>query len=260
MVQGQKAYTRGVLAKIPGRDALLARIRTECSSRQGKQRAADAGGRYFYEKMLSAEIVARLYVRDGDRAGEGAGGSGEVSGPGGSAQCDQLLRAVWNGGMVAVGVSPADRRTLSSTSSMSIRARNRRKRSIARFGAIPWRSDNRSFFYNRMQKLGPGKSLTEQEQKSIDYLHVVGNRWTRSRGSRIRPFAAGGDRAEGYSVCGDMPESQWALAVSPWSAKRGDNVSRRRWTRWARRTPWEKSATMRASDRISPCRETIFIC
>ena len=44
----------------------------------------------------------------------------------------------------------------------------------ALFGEIQWRPDNHSFFYNRLQKLSPGQPSTEEEEKSVDYLHVAG--------------------------------------------------------------------------------------
>src|ERR1039458_4053381 len=52
--KAQDAYTRGVLAKIPGRDALLARIQELDRSTPAVVSAIIAmpGGRYFYQKTL----------------------------------------------------------------------------------------------------------------------------------------------------------------------------------------------------------------
>src|ERR1700761_3530954 len=59
--KAENAYTRGILAKIPGRDALLARIRELDASTPAKVSDVNRipGGRYFYEKMLPNEIVSR---------------------------------------------------------------------------------------------------------------------------------------------------------------------------------------------------------
>ena len=45
----------------------------------------------------------------------------------------------------------------------------------AQFGAVYWLPDNRSFFYNRLQKLGPDAPRTSYYLNSKDYLHHVGD-------------------------------------------------------------------------------------
>ena len=60
--KGQNDYTRAVLGRIPGRASLLARIKT--LDEGAPARVTDArrlpGDRYFYQKRLAAEDVARL--------------------------------------------------------------------------------------------------------------------------------------------------------------------------------------------------------
>ena len=100
--KGQNAYARGVLAKIPGRDALLARIRELDASTPAKVRNVNQlpGERYFYEKMLSTEIISRLYIRDGlnGQAGKGGGAGGALAAESavvdffGSVQGEQVAR------------------------------------------------------------------------------------------------------------------------------------------------------------------------
>src|SRR5690349_8959169 len=43
-----------------------------------------------------------------------------------------------------------------------------------RIGAGAWLPDNKSFVYNRLQKLEPSTPSTEQFQKSRVYLHILG--------------------------------------------------------------------------------------
>jgi prolyl oligopeptidase len=176
--KGQNAYSRAVLAKIPGRDALLARIRELDQSTPARvsdvHRMPD--GRYFYQKMLANEIVARLYVRDGlDGQERVLLDPSKFPAPSGSHNAISYYAPSNDGKMVAVGVSAGG----SENATIHIlNADNGQESSEtidrARFGAIQWRPDNHSFFYNREQKLAPGQPLTESEEKSVDYLHIVG--------------------------------------------------------------------------------------
>src|ERR1700693_1508512 len=67
--KAQNDYTRGVLARIPGRDELLKRIRQLDEATAGRvydfRRLPDE--RYFYQKVLSSENVAKIYTRNGLR-------------------------------------------------------------------------------------------------------------------------------------------------------------------------------------------------
>ena len=176
--KAQNAYTRGVLAKIPGRDPLLARIRELDQSTPAKVHDVNLipGGRYFYQKMLANEIVSRLYVRDGlDGQERVLLDPAKYPAPAGSHNAISYYTPSWDGKMVAVGVSAGG----SENAIIHILEADTGKElpetiDRARFGAIAWRPDNRSFFYNRLQKLAAGQPLTDYEQKSIDYLHVIG--------------------------------------------------------------------------------------
>ena len=172
-------------------------------------------GRYFYEKMLSTEIVARLYVRDGLTGQEKVLlDPAKYPAPPGAHNAISYYTPSWNGGMVAVGVSAGG----SENAVIHILDVDTGKESPetidrARFGAITWRSDNRSFFYNRLQKLAPGQPLTDEEQKSIDYLHVVGTDVDKDIavlgfGLSPRVEIAPTD----LPFVATMPDSPWALA------------------------------------------------
>ena len=176
--KGQNAYTRAVLAKIPGRDALLARIKELDESTPS--RVSDVrripGGRYFYQKRLASENVAKLYVRDGLEGQEKLLlDPAKYPVPKGSHNAISYYAPSWDGTMVAVGVSPGGSEN-AVIHILNVDTGQESSETIdrARFGAIQWRPDNRSFFYNRLQKLSPGQPATEEEEKSIDYLHVAG--------------------------------------------------------------------------------------
>ncbi|HUN86167.1 MAG TPA: prolyl oligopeptidase family serine peptidase [Terracidiphilus sp.] len=176
--KGQNAYTRGVLAKIPGRDALLARIRELDRSTPAKVSNVNIvpGGRYFYEKMLASEIVPRLYVRDGlDGTERVLLDPSKYPAPAGSHNAISYYSPSLDGKMVAVGVSAGGSEN-AIIHILDVGTGKELPETIdrARFGAIAWLPDNHSFFYNRLQKLAPGQPLTDEEQKSVDYLHVIG--------------------------------------------------------------------------------------
>src|SRR5260370_40848683 len=58
--KGQNDYTRAVLGRIPGRAALLARIKTldECGPARSTDLRRLPGDRYFYQKRLASRDVA----------------------------------------------------------------------------------------------------------------------------------------------------------------------------------------------------------
>lgn len=174
----QNAYTRGALAKIPGRAALLARIQELDNS--APARVSDVrevpGGRYFYQKRLASEIVARLCVRDGlDGKERVLLDPAKYPAASGSHNAISYYAVSYDGKWAAVGVSAGGSENAvihivsADTGQESPETIDR-----ARFGAIEWLPDNRSFFYNQLQKLAPGEPGTAEEEKSVDYLHVVG--------------------------------------------------------------------------------------
>ena len=65
--KGQNEYTRAVLASIPGRAELLARIKTldEAAPASVSDLRRLPSGRLFYQKRLASEDVAKLYTRAG---------------------------------------------------------------------------------------------------------------------------------------------------------------------------------------------------
>ncbi len=216
--KAQNDYTRGVLDKIPGRDALLKRIQELDQSTPAKVTDVNRvpGGRYFYEKMLANEIVPKLYVRDGlDGQERLLLDPAKYPAPAGSHNSISYYAPSWDGKMVAVGVSAGGSEN-AIIHILEVDSGKELPETIdrARFGGIGWRTDNRSFFYNRLQKLAPGQPLTDEEEKSIDYLHVVGTDVDKD----VPVFGFGlSSRAE--LVATDLPfvfttvNSRWAIGV-----------------------------------------------
>lgn len=177
-MKSQAVYTRSILDNIPGRRDVLRRL-TELSdalpSRVSSIRRLP-GGQYMYLKTNAGEHLASLYVRRGltgpetrlvDPARYPAADGQTVS--------ISYFEPSWNGRLVAVGLAAGgsenvvihivDAETGRETGETIDRAR---------YGGIAWLPDNRAFFYTRLQALPPDAPVTERQQKSRVYRHVVG--------------------------------------------------------------------------------------
>ena len=177
----QNQYTRAVLAEIPGREKLLERVRQLDQSVARVRVTRLPGDRYLVLKRLPADNVAKLYLRDGldgqDKLlvdPEKVALAPADRGKGKNAilyfapSDDDRYVAV----CIAPGGSELDTeihvlRTASGEETGDV--------ILHAWGAQPsWLPGNRSFVYDRLQKLPPGAPVTEIEQKTRAYLHVLG--------------------------------------------------------------------------------------
>ena len=176
--KGQNDYTRGVLARISGRATLLERIKT--LDEGAPARITDLrrlpGDRYFYQKRLASEDVAKLYVRDGLKSDERLlVDPTKFATPGGPHYVISYYAPSFDGKYVAAGVSAAgsedavlrvfDTSTAKETGDVIDRAQ---------FGSPAWMPDGRSLLYNRLQQLTPTSAPTDRYLNSRTYLHVLG--------------------------------------------------------------------------------------
>jgi len=176
--KGQNDYTRSVLARIPGRSALLERIKVldEAAPARVVDLRRLPGDRYFYQKRLASEDVAKLYFRQGLNGNEKllvdpttfqtAGGPHYVI---------SYYAPSFDGEYVAAGISAAgsedavlrvyDTDTGRETGDVVDRAQ---------FGNPSWLPDGHAFVYNRLQKLTAQSAPTDRYLNSHAYLHVLG--------------------------------------------------------------------------------------
>jgi prolyl oligopeptidase len=177
-LKSQADYTRSQLDRIPGRAQMLDDIKKYVNAVPATVRDVNRtfGGRYFYLKTLSGQSLAKLYVRQGIDGKEALlVDTDQFVGPKGEPAAINSYAPSNDGRFVAYTVSQGG----AEIGSVRIRDVDSGKDSgevIDRIwdGGISWRPDNQSFFYNRMQKLGPQTSQLELEQKSKVYLHIVG--------------------------------------------------------------------------------------
>ncbi|MDB4871800.1 MAG: hypothetical protein JWL97_2804 [Gemmatimonadales bacterium] len=176
--KGQNDYTRSVLARIPGRDDLLKRIRQldeGAIARVYDIRRLPAE-RYFYQKRLASEDMAKLYVRDGLGGPEKVVADPVKITPSGSPSFVlNYYTPSFDGSRIAYGASPGGSED-AVIHVVDVATGRESTETIDRgwFGSPSWLPDNRSFFHNRMQKMQPGMPGTERELKSKVYLHVLG--------------------------------------------------------------------------------------
>ena len=171
-------YTRRVLAGIPGRERLLARVRE--LDQAAPFRVSDvqrfAGGKYFYEKQLASESVSKLYMRDGlGKAEKLLIDPAKFIREAGTHYSLTYYVPSLDARYVAYGISlsgseDAVIHILDLTTGKDF------SEAIERswYGGICWMPDNQSFTHIQFQPMKPGMDPTERRLKSRVLLHRVG--------------------------------------------------------------------------------------
>jgi prolyl oligopeptidase len=173
-MKAQNDYTRAILDRIPGREKLRARIAELDHAGVRVYGLQSFGGKWFYLKLTPSDDNAKLYFRDAASRNERLLVDAEALTANGVHYSIDYFSAAPNGKLVAVGISPGGSenstlRVLDVASGHEVGPRIDR----AQFGAVSWLPDNRSFFYNRLQKLAPAAPRTDRYLNSRDYLHHV---------------------------------------------------------------------------------------
>jgi prolyl oligopeptidase len=213
--KAQNEYTAGVLAAIPNRDAVLARLKVldEGAAARVFDVRRVPGGRYFYQKRLANEDVAKVYVR------EGLGGAEKLlvdptkfMTAGGPHYVISYYTPSLDGKYLAAGLSPAgsedavlrviDSKTGNETGDVIDRAQ---------FGAVSWLPDSGSFVYNRLQKLTASSGPNDRYLNSRTYLHILGNDPEKDRA--VFSAETPGVKAEptDIPVVGVFPDSRYVV-------------------------------------------------
>jgi len=174
-MKAQNDYTRAVLAKIPGRDQLLDRIKALDNAGSVVSGLQVWGGRYFYFKTEPGSDNRKLYTRENVTAGERLLVDPEkLTTPDGKHYSIDYFQPSIDGKYVAYGISPGGSEdsvlhvSESSTGKVLSDTIDR-----AQFGQPNWLPDG-SFFYTRTQKLAPDAPPTAKYQKLRAYHHVLG--------------------------------------------------------------------------------------
>jgi prolyl oligopeptidase len=175
-LKGEDDYTRATLKSIPGREKFLARVKALDTASTRVRDTQIWGGKTFYLKADPGADNVKLYVIDQAGAKERLLLDPELLTKDGVHSSIDYYQPSLDGTLVAYGISAGG----SENSAIHILETASGKvlpDSIdrARFGAVAWLPDNKSFFYNRLQKLTPDMPQTAFEQRSRAYVHQLGD-------------------------------------------------------------------------------------
>jgi prolyl oligopeptidase len=174
----QNAHTHAVLSAIPGRPALLGRIKQFDES--GPARVFDVqryqGNRYFYQKRLPEENVSKLYERVGLKGPEllRLDPDKYVTKPNEHYSLTYYAPSL-DGSFIAYGVSPSGSED-AVIHVLNLKTAKETGETIDRSwcGGISWLPKGNAFLHIRFQKLSLGADPTERRLKSRVFLHTVG--------------------------------------------------------------------------------------
>jgi prolyl oligopeptidase len=175
-LKAENGYTRAVLAKIPGRAALAARIKALDDAGPAVSSVQWADGRYFYFKTDPGSDNRRLFVRNRLDAPERLLLDTEKQSTKEKHYSIDYFTPSLDGQYVAAGVSSGG----SENSVLEVIATDTGKElpdriDRAEFGGVSWRKDGRSFYYTRLAKLAPDAPPTDKYLKSRVFLHTLGS-------------------------------------------------------------------------------------
>ena len=177
--KSQADYSRGMLDRIPGRDAIFEDVKKYVdavpASVGGVTRLP--GDQYFYMKTLSGQNLGKLYMR------RGLGGkeslfvdTDQFVGPHGEPAAINSYVVSPDGRYVAYVISQGGAE-IGTLHVREVATRKNTGETMDRVwdGDVAWRPDGKSFFFTRLQELGPNSSPLDLELRSQVYLHSVGS-------------------------------------------------------------------------------------
>lgn len=216
-MKAENAYTREILESIPGRAELLAEIEKYDNARTLVVDFQSFGGRHFYRKLLPGEENYKLYMRDAKSGQETLLVDPERYKPAGEKAHYALdyYQASWDGKYVAFGVSAGGSEN-SVMRIMDVETKHDFPEAIDRtqYPSVNWLSDNRSFFYNRLQKTGPNDPPTAKYLNSKNFLHKLGEDPDRDAAVLGRGVTPQVDIAEpDFPVVAYSPASPWVFGL-----------------------------------------------
>ena len=211
-MKAENDYTREALAKIPGRDSLLERVKSLDNAGAVVYNLQVWGGHYFYLKADASSDNRRLYVRDRVGSPERLLVDPEklTTAEGKHFSIDYFQPSL-DGKYVAYGIFPGG----SEDSVLHVLEASDGKVlpdviDRAQFGPPSWLPDGKSFFMPRLQKLGPDAPATAKYQKIRVYRHTLGS------DPENDPQVFGYDMAGGVKV---LEDDFAAIAYSPAAPK-----------------------------------------
>jgi prolyl oligopeptidase len=207
-MQGQSAHARAMLDALPGRDALLARIRALSGDIAVPAQVATAGGRVFFQQRPAGSNNYLLFVQE-------AGKTRVLIDPTRADSANSHVSLDWwqaspDGAHVAYGLSPNG----SEDSTLQVLEVATGKVLPERIpdtesGQPSWLPDGTGFFYNELSaQVGtPGRYLDSRARFHRLGAPVASDPVIMARGSDAR---VGFDRIQ-FPVVHTAPHSKWAV-------------------------------------------------
>jgi prolyl oligopeptidase len=175
-MKAQNDYTRAVLARIPGRDELLARIKSLDNAGNTVSALQVWGGHYFYYKTEPGSDNRKLFTRDTLSSPERLLVDTEkmTTADGKHYSIDYFqpsLDCVYVAYGISLGGSEESVLHVLQTSTGQVLPDSIDR---AEFASPSWLPDGKSFFYTREQKLAADAPPTAKYQKLKVYRHTLG--------------------------------------------------------------------------------------
>lgn len=170
-LRAQDEHARATLDRIPGKDALVARVAAHSAGGEAVRSVRLAGGRCFYLKRRPTDEAFRLYVR------EPKGVERLLVDPtqGDATRAIDYYEPSHDGSLVAYASSSSgSEESVLQVVDVTSGAVGRERIDRTADGSPAWRADGRSFFYNRLARRPAGRPPSETYLNSRVYLHVVG--------------------------------------------------------------------------------------
>ncbi len=175
-IKAQADFTRATLDRIPGRNALLARIAELGDAVPARVSGVQVNnGQTYYLKRLAKENIPKLYVRAGFGGKERLLVDPEtIGGTRGAHYAIDYFAPSPDNKYVAYGISRGgSEESVLHVIEVATAKETGEVIDRAQFGSPSWTDDNR-LLYNRLQKLPPGAAKSEKYLKSRAYIHAIG--------------------------------------------------------------------------------------
>ena len=204
-VEDEMSYTRGMLDRLAGRDAIHKRL-TELLSIGSVTAPVIAGRHYFYTKREGMQNQPILYVR------EGLTGTDRVLVDANALAADGTIALDWfqpseNGKYVAYGTSPSGSE-MSTLHVIETKTGTLLPDTIERTRAasIAWMPDNSGFYYTRYPKKGDVPAGQEMYNRHVFY-HELGD----DPGNEDKPIFGEGRDPEDWPNVNLSNDGRWLL-------------------------------------------------
>ena len=214
-LKAQDDRTRAILASIPGRKALLARLTSLVNTVTSSSGVVRKNGIYFFERVTPDSSLAKLYTQEPGKSARVILDPATL-GTAGHHYAMSYFVASDDGKRVAVGLVPDGAEPATITRVVDV-ASGQLGDTLhkAGFGVTSWRGDGKALYYLRFQDLPPGAPPEAFYQNVRTYVHVLGTAQGTDRlvfGGAASPGISFGPDEFAYAAVD--PNSPWAIGAA----------------------------------------------